>query len=84
MVERCARAMQASKAWPAVFDAGSAEVLARAVIEALMTPTPEMVEAGALTLLDYRENFPEDGAAATFEAMLRTILSQPNDEGGGK
>jgi len=34
MVERCAKAMQASPAWPAVFDAGSAQVLARAAIEA--------------------------------------------------
>lgn len=34
MVRRVASAMQASKAWPVVFDAGSAEVLARAAIEA--------------------------------------------------
>jgi len=35
LLTRVARAMQASKAWPAVFDAGSAEVLARAAIEAI-------------------------------------------------
>lgn len=43
-LEQVARAMQASKAWPAVFDAGSAEELARAALSAIREPDEGMVE----------------------------------------
>lgn len=42
MIERVAQAMLESKAWPVVFQAGSARVLARAAIEAMREPTTEM------------------------------------------
>lgn len=46
MREKCARAMQASPAWPAVFDAGTANVLLDAVLSTLLEPDEGMVIAG--------------------------------------
>ena len=51
MVERVARAMQSSKAWPVVFQAGSAQELARAAIAAMREPTEVMVTAGAKAIM---------------------------------
>ena len=55
----------------------------RAVIEALTEPTPEMLASGAgeLRRFDRDREFSDVGASAVFLAMLRTALSQPNDEG---
>ena len=85
MLERCARAAQESPAWPAVYGAGTARVIARAVIEALMEPTPEMLASGAneIRRFDRDREFADAGASAVFQAMLRTA-SKPNDEGEGK
>jgi hypothetical protein len=44
IVERVAKAMQESKAWPAVFKAGTAEELSRAAIQAMREPTTEMAD----------------------------------------
>lgn len=46
-----------------------------AVIEALMEPTPEMIEAGSKA----SEIRPSEAAFA-FRAMLRSILSQPTKD----
>ena len=46
------------------------EYLARAVIEALMEPTPEMLLAC----------WPNHHLTADWQAMLRTILSQPTKD----
>ena len=61
---------------------------ARAVIEALMEPTPEMLAAGVMAHFEFIASGSEPHAANfarfQFGAMLRTALSQPNDEGEGK
>jgi len=68
---------------------------ARAVIEALMEPTKEMLEAGNTEARDWIaiDGYESTGfypdidpqlAYATFTTMLRTSLSQPNEEGEGK
>lgn len=46
MIDRMAKAMQASKTWPAVFQAGTARELVLAALEALEEPTTEMVRFG--------------------------------------
>ena len=55
---------------------------ARAVIEALMEPTPEMVREGALGAMEASDQDDRwlDVAERSYQAMLRTILSQPNEE----
>lgn len=76
LLTRVARAMRASKAWPAVFDAGSAEVLARAAIEAMMEPTEAMIVAGIYASADNTE--PQFGVdvCRTYRAMIRASLSK--------
>ena len=91
MVERCARAIYEMeprrKAWAEI---GQHQAYyfkrARAVIDALMTPTPEMVREGAFAAIEASDQDDRwlDVAERSYRAMLRTILSQPNDEGGGK
>ena len=72
-----------------------AEWEARAVIEALMEPTPEMVKSGIGTsevdavdwvgaLFGTGVGSYEQIMVSSFQAMLRTALSQPNEEGEGK
>lgn len=46
MINRIAKAMQSSPAWPAVFDAGTAETLARVALERVREPTDKMVHHG--------------------------------------
>jgi len=80
MVERCGAVVKAK-----LFemrhrtDTMGFDEIARAVIEALMEPTPAMRVAGA----HVHDQRPSE-AAAVFQAMLRTALSQPNEEGEGK
>lgn len=45
MIERMAKAMQASKAWPAVFQAGAARELARVALVTIREPTDSMASA---------------------------------------
>lgn len=54
---------------------------ARAVIEALMEPTPEMLASGAneIRRFDRDREFADAGASAVFQAMLRTA-SKPDDK----
>jgi hypothetical protein len=67
----------------------------RAVIEALMEPTPEMIKAGIgvpeVEAVDWVGALFATGIGsyeqimmASHQAMLRTALSKPNDEGEGK
>ena len=46
-IDRAARAMQESKAWPAVFKAGTANELAFASLAAVRSPSASMIAAGA-------------------------------------
>ena len=61
---------------------------ARAVIEALMEPTPQMLEAAVMAHFEFLASGGAPQAANfarfIFQAMLRTALSQPNEEGEGK
>jgi hypothetical protein len=63
---------------------------ARAVIEALMEPTPEMLVAGVDGYINFTmgdEHVYPEAAAAIFQAMLQSALrtaSIPNEEGEGK
>ena len=83
--------------WSMVREKRKAEwaAVARAVIEALMEPTPEMLKAGTGTsevdavdwvgaLFGTGVGSYEEIMVSSHQAMLRTILSQPNDEGEGK
>lgn len=93
IVERVARVL-ADRKWPHVGGAAGDNLVkgtpnwkfcvgdATAVIEALMEPTHEMRRIGAMTV--QRPGFTVIEAEAVFNAMLRTALSQPNDEGEGK
>jgi hypothetical protein len=91
MVERCARAVyERAETYPpyalSQMNGKMAEDFAIAVIEALMEPTPEMLasaEVGYITsMLEEEHNMAV--AKDIFVSMLRTALSQPNDEGEGK
>jgi len=88
MVERCAVAVKAK-----LFemqhrtDTMGFEEIAVAVIEALMEPTQKMMENGwnAVSSSGRVEPGPDNtDILAVYQAMLRTALSQPNDEGDGK
>ena len=77
----------AAKSFADHYDArGSAFVTARAVIEALMAPTPETIA----TVLAWGEATDADdwsgerAVVELYQAFLRTSLSKPNDEGEGK
>lgn len=85
--EIIARAMQESKAWPAVYNAGSALTLARAAVAALdaasfvivpKEPTAEMTEAGWPMAFD--KNGPEN-VNAVYRAMIK---SRPQSPSGGE
>lgn len=76
LLTRVARAMQASKAWPAVFDAGSAEVLARAAIEAMMVPTLAMKNAGWREATAQGHDATEIEVEPIYAAMIRASLSK--------
>lgn len=52
MINRITTAMQESPAWPAVFDAGTAETLARVALETVREPTEAMLVA-AMDDLDW-------------------------------
>jgi hypothetical protein len=91
MVERCARAVhaiqfedkeQAEYEWHHFSGAQEySQKLARAVIEALMEPTPAVVQTGAAEIrkFDRERDSSDEGAVSVFRAMLRTALSQPNE-----
>jgi len=86
MVERCASAISISDGytglWAMPREKRSLYIRrARAVIEALMNPTPEMLAAVQREITGYPR--PE-AVIATWQVLLRTALSQPNDEGEGK
>ena len=74
MVEKVARAMQESKVWPVVFEAGSARILARAVIEAM----------GEKMNLDERVGRLERLVAELADALLRKDSDQDGDWGWEK
>lgn len=100
MVERCARALALDRAepWEDMNDdeRRSWTESARAVIEALMEPTPEMILACWQNHHPWGRNAPvpedrpdmfadmEHRVRADWQAMLRTTLSKPNDEGERK
>lgn len=70
-IERMAKAMQNSKAWPAVFQAGTARELARVSLEAIREATVEMKEAGFQHTGDpcWPENVGEAWTAMVNEAL---------------
>lgn len=89
MVERCARAVhaiqfedkeQAEHEWHHFSGAQEySQKLARAVIEALMDPTPEMIDA-AVHSTDFAENARTRlWMRRAYRSALRTALSQPNE-----
>ena len=83
MVERATRALQSKlfDTWGIILSP-SGEELTRAVMEALTEPTAEMLAAGDLPGWD--DNISVGLAKDVWQTMLRTALSQPNDEGDGK
>ncbi|MGV1682933.1 hypothetical protein [Sphingopyxis sp. NJF-3] len=75
IIETMARAMQESRAWPAVYSGGTAEVLARAALAALteagfaivpVEPTLEMSSAGLEAIIDLHCG----EAPAAYRAMI--------------
>lgn len=72
LLTRVARAMQASKAWPAVFDAGSAEVLARAAIEAIEPVVEQAFKDGMVYGNNVKDADPE---LAWQQSRVRASLS---------
>jgi len=73
LLTRVARAMQASKAWPAVFDAGSAEVLARAAIEAIEPVVEQAFKDGMVYGNNVKDADPE---LAWQQSRVRASLSK--------
>jgi len=73
LLTRVARAMQASKAWPAVFDAGSAEVLARAAIEAITPVVEQAFKDGMVYGNNVKDADPE---LAWQQSRVRASLSK--------
>jgi hypothetical protein len=77
-IEEVARAMQSSKAWPAVFGAGAATTLAIAAVTAMREPSEEMVERG--NRRPYAESRFKDFASAntvgTWQAMIDEMLAE--------
>jgi len=73
LLSRISKAMQESPAWPAVFDAGTAQELARVAVEAMREPTDAMISAGVEA-----RNKPGSGASVsiTYRAMIDAALSQ--------
>ena len=76
LLTRVARAMQASKAWPAVFDAGSAEVLARAAIEAYEAGVKQSLTTCDVPICRTRAAQAELAAMGLSVPPLRTSLSK--------
>lgn len=72
LLTRVARAMRASKAWPAVFDAGSAEVLARAAIEAIEPVVEQAFKDGMVYGNNVKDADPE---LAWQQSRVRASLS---------
>lgn len=73
IIDRAAKAMQESRAWPVVFKAGAAEELARAALASTREPTPEMISAGAKKV---RGGSSRDCAAAVWRAMHDVIMKE--------
>lgn len=75
MIERMAKAMQASKAWPSVFQAGAARELARAALEPWREPTDEVMDAG---LKDYLAQERADFKKTPWNgrSMLRAMINE--------
>jgi hypothetical protein len=70
-----------------VADRLSLNAISREVIEALVEPTSEMRTAGTFPYQEHRHGDlmnSRRAVAEIYRAMLRTALSQPNDEGEGK
>jgi hypothetical protein len=74
MVERVARALRAAcrKEYGSDWNYEVAWAFARAAIEAMEEPTPEMCDAGMAPNVD--------GIGSMYRAMLRAALKEPSDE----
>lgn len=70
MINRMATAMRASKAWPAVFGAGTAEELACAALGALFEPTTAMIEAADIRDDEYYVTDPAAFVTEIWKNML--------------
>jgi len=82
-LEKMARAMQASPAWPAVYGAGTAEALVRSALMAIRVPGDDLMRTGldAMNVDPYDPGVPwEEDAGRAFTAMIDLILN----EGEGK
>jgi hypothetical protein len=75
MLDKLATAMQESPAWPAVFDAGTAQTLALAMLDAMQEPSEGMVEAAAAGLEGFNQRRDGDkaGAKLSWQAMIQHI-----------
>lgn len=88
MVERLASVIKGLGECPFCDFEGTeaARRIARAVIEAMMEPTPEMIHAVRQSIFDMTQPNPHVTSTSTAEALiwsaLRAALSQPNDETG--
>ncbi len=76
-LERMARAMQESPAWPAVYDAGTAHTLARAALMAIREPDLMTTVAGAKVIVKEMKG-DEDYFAAkgAWTAMIDHVLKE--------
>lgn len=81
MLEKMARAMQRSPAWPAVYGAGTAETLSRAALQAIREPGQAAIERGSeVGPPIHGGEFNPIEAANIWTAMIDAILA----EGEGK
>jgi hypothetical protein len=66
------------------FPPGALNKMIRAVLETLLNPTPEMIEAGASVLPEFHWDTDEDPAqvASVWQAMLHTALGHTSEGKG--
>jgi hypothetical protein len=90
LIRSMASAMQSSKAWPAVYKAGTAELLSRValavVYETLTEPSKKMCKAAAKAMSPEKRPTPEwmpssDKHAYRFMAMIEASPLKPVDSG---
>jgi hypothetical protein len=72
-IARAAKALQESKAWPAVFYAGKADDLARIALYAVHEPSDKMIAAGGRALFGAAGN---SYAAAVWRAMHEAMMRE--------
>jgi hypothetical protein len=81
---RMCRSMQRSKAWPAVFEAGAARELSRAVLTELFEANDPMLRAGLKVSrsLDYQA--ADSIGGEIWRAMIKAALDELNQAEAGR